>query len=104
MVAASPPQAVKPRINVISADGTNIVRYILLVNPFPKAGTPMNESLVNLDSPLITIRVREGLRNQEVASTLMARKALAERGKILASRRKRQASVLDLFANLLGER
>ena len=64
----------------------------------------MNGSLVNLNSPLITIRVREGLRNQEVASTLMARKALAERVKVLAARRKRQASVLDLFANLLGER
>ena len=63
----------------------------------------MNPSLVNHNSPLITIRVREGLRNQEIASTLMARKALEERGKVLALRRKRQASVLGLFANLLGE-
>jgi len=63
----------------------------------------MNGSLVNHNSRQIAIRVREGLRNQEVASTLMARKALMEKGKVLASRRKRQASVLDLFANLLGK-
>ena len=64
----------------------------------------MNPSLLNHNSPLITIRVRAGLRNQEVASTLMARKALVQKGKVLALRRKRQASVLGLFANLLGER
>ena len=73
-------------------------------NPFRKVGTPMKGSLVNFSNPQITIRVSEGLRNQEVASTLMARKALVERGKVLALRRKRQTSVLHLFANLLGER
>ena len=64
----------------------------------------MKGSLVNRNRLQLTIRVREGLRNQEVASTLMAKKALVERSKALTSRRKRQASVLDLFANLLGER
>ena len=64
----------------------------------------MNASLINRNNPQITIRVRAGLRNREVASTLMARKALVERGKALALRRKRQTSVLHLFANLLGER
>ena len=63
----------------------------------------MNGSLVNLNNLQINIRVREGLVNHDVASTLMARKALAERGRVLALRCKRQASVLDLFANLLGK-
>ena len=64
----------------------------------------MNESLINRNRLQLTIRVREGLRNQEVASMLMARKALAPNGKVLNLRRQRQASVLNLFANLLGER
>jgi len=64
----------------------------------------MNGSLVNGNSLQLTIRVREGLRNQEVASMLMARKALVQKGRVLNLRRKRQTSVLNLFANLLGER
>ena len=64
----------------------------------------MNESLINRNRPQINIRVREKQRSQKVASTLMARKALIERGKILALQRKGQTSVLHLFANLLGKR
>ena len=63
----------------------------------------MNESLINRKNLQIAIRVRQGLRNQDVASTLIARKAPSESGKVLALRRKRQASVLDLFGNLLGD-
>ena len=63
----------------------------------------MKGSLVNRNRLQLTIRVREGLRNQEVASTLMAKKALVQNGKVLNLRRKRQGSVLNLFANLLGE-
>ena len=64
----------------------------------------MNEQLINRNNIQIAIRVRQGLRNQNVASTLMAGKGLSERGEVLALRRKRQTSVLDLFADLLGQR
>ena len=62
----------------------------------------MKGSLVNPNNAQITIRFREGLRDREVDSTLMARKALVERGKVLALRRKGQTSVLHLFANLFN--
>ena len=64
----------------------------------------MNGCLENRNNLQLTIRVHKGLRNREIASTLRARKALAEKDKVLALRQKRQTSVLNLFANLLGER
>ena len=55
-------------------------------NQFRKASNPMNGSLVDLNSRKATIRVREELRNQEVDSALMARKALLERSQVLVQK------------------
>ena len=64
----------------------------------------MNGAFVNRKNLQLTIRVREGLRNQEIAATLFARKAQVQKSKVLNLRRKRQNSVLNLFANLLDGR
>ena len=64
----------------------------------------MNGAFVNRNNLQLTIRVREGLRNQEIAATLIARKAQVQKSKVLNLRRKRQNSVLNLFANLLDGR
>jgi len=64
----------------------------------------MNQSFINRNNLQLSIRVRGGMRNQEISPTLLTKKALAQKVKVLNLRRKRQYSVLNLFANLLGER
>jgi len=58
---------------------------------------------VNGDNPQIVIRVRDRLQLKEVATSTVARKALARRDGIGAQRLRPKTNTLILFGRLLAE-